>query len=168
MCLLFSHHPKRLFVGHRMDICRALLRGHGVYMTWTCPRGLVSDIWQKKIFVEPSKVLHYTDGLCLICAQKSLLRRRTLHGYLWSCPPKFYITRTCPRGLCLICVQRSLLRRRTLHGYLWSCSPKFYITRTCPRGGHGADATDHSAVGLDQATGRPDKTEHALLAVQKA
>ena len=51
--------------------------------------------------------------------------------------------------------------------YLWS-PPKFYITRTCPRGGHGADATDHSAVGLDQATGRPDKTEHALLAFQKA
>ena len=51
--------------------------------------------------------------------------------------------------------------------YLW-IPPKFYITRTCPRGGHGADATDHSAVGLDQATGRPDKTEHALLAFQKA
>ena len=132
MCLLFAHHPKRLFVGHRMDICRALQRGLDVYITWTCPRGLVSDIWRKKIFVEPSKVQHYTDGLCLIC------------------------------------VQRSVLRRRTLHGYLWSCSPKFYITRTCPRGGHGADATDHSAVGLDQATGRPDKTEHALLAFQKA
>ena len=51
--------------------------------------------------------------------------------------------------------------------YLW-IPPKFYITRTCPRGGHGADATNHSAVGLDQATGRPDKTEHALLAFQKA
>ena len=124
MCLLFAHHPKRLFVGHRMDICRALQRGFGVSITWTCPRGLVSDFWRKKIFVEPSKVLHNTDG--------------------------------------------SLLRRRTLHGYLWNCSPKFYITRTCPRGSHGADATDHSAVGLDQATGRPDKTEHALLAFQKA
>ena len=97
------------------------------------------------------------EGLCLIFGERR---------YLWS-PPKFYITQTCPRGLCLVCVQRSLLRRRTLHGYLW-IPPKFYITRTCPRGGHGADATDHSAVGLDQATGRPDKTEHALLAFQKA
>ena len=89
MCLLFAHHPKRLFVGHYMDICGALQRGLGVYITWTCPRGLVFDIQRKKIFVEPSKVLHYTDGLCLICVQRSLLRRRTLHGYLWI-PPKFY------------------------------------------------------------------------------
>ena len=114
MCLLFAHHPKRLFVGHRMDICRALQRGFGVSITWTCPRGLVSDIWRKKIFVEPSKVLHYTDGLCLICVQRSLLRRRTLHGYLWL-PPKFYMTRTCHKGLEKEDICGSL-QSSTLHG----------------------------------------------------
>ena len=108
MCLLFAHHPKRLFVGHRMDICRALQRGLGVYITWTCPRGLVSDIWRKKIFVEPSKILHYTGGLCLICVQRSLLRRRTLHGYLWFLQSSTLNTDLSQRLVSNICPKKNI------------------------------------------------------------
>ena len=96
----------------------------------------------------------------LICSSPQKAFCGSLHGYLWSSLEDLVSTlhRLVQEGLCLIFSDRR---------YLWS-PPKFYITRTCPRGGHGADATDHSAVGLDQATGRPDKTEHALLAFQKA